>query len=152
MAQFRQFMPDLYVALTKIQPTLGGSAEKQAFDAYWMPLKGNTSIDYGVMERAERVAVFPVDIGWHDIGSWAALLDVLPKNEQANVVQAQHLDLESNNILAFSRNRLIATIGLKDMIIVDVDDVLLIIPADRAQDVKKLIELLKQNGMERYLV
>ena len=151
MAQFQQHMPELFDALDHLMPALGGSDEQAAFDAYWMPLSGNVTIDYGVMERADKVAVFPVDIGWHDIGSWAALLDVLPKDANGNVVQARHLDFDSSNILAFSKSRLIATIGLQDMIVVDVDDVVLVMPADRAQDVKKISEMLKQNGMEHYL-
>jgi len=151
MEQFRQHMPQLHAALQNLMPALHGPDEQAAFAAHWMPLQGNTTIDYGIMEKAEQVAVFPVDMGWHDIGSWAALLDVLPKDAQGNVVQARHLDYESNNILAFSKNRLIATIGLQDMIVVDVDDVVLVMPADRAQDVKKIIEKLKQDGLERYL-
>jgi mannose-1-phosphate guanylyltransferase len=151
MENFRRFMPELHQALTQLQPALGGPDEAAAFDRYWMPLQGNVTIDYGVMEKAEQAAVFPVDIGWHDIGSWAALLEVLPKDASGNVIQARHLDVDSNNILAFSKNRLIATIGLQDMIVVDTDDVVLVMPADRAQDVKKIIQALKQNGMEHYL-
>ncbi len=151
MAQFRQFMPQLYEALVALQKALGTPKEAQAYDAYWMPLQGNTTIDYGVMEKAKRVAVFPVDLGWNDIGSWAALLEVLPKDDDGNVVHARHLHHESNNVLVFSKDRLIATIGLQDMIIVDTDDVVLVMPADRAQDVKKIIQALKENQMHDYL-
>ncbi len=151
MDQFRRFMPDLHAALTALQPALGGPDADAAFDAHWMPLQGNVTIDYGVMEKAERVAVFPVDLDWHDIGSWAALLEVLPKDDDGNVIQARHLHHESSNVLVFSRDRLIATIGLQDMIVVDAGDVVLVMPADRAQDVKKLIAALKENGLEAYL-
>ncbi len=151
MAQFSRHMPRLHHALKHLQPALGGPEETAAFDAYWTPLPGNVTIDYGVMEKAKRVAVFPVDMGWHDIGSWAALLEVLPKDANGNVVQARHLDHDSNNILAFSKNRLIATIGLQDMIVVDTDDVVLVMPADRAQDVKKIIRTLRENGLDHYL-
>jgi mannose-1-phosphate guanylyltransferase len=151
MAQFAQHMPQLHTALRHLLPALGGSDEGAAFEQHWMPLSGNITIDYGVMEKAARVAVFPVDMGWHDIGSWAALLEVLPKDASGNVIQARHLDYDSSNILAFSKNRLIATIGLQDMIVVDVDDVVLVMPANRAQDVKKIIQSLKHNGMEHYL-
>ena len=151
MAQFQRHMPELHEALTQLQPALSGPDEESAFERYWMPLSGNTTIDYGVMEKADQVAVFPVDLGWNDIGSWAALLEVLPKDANGNVVQARHLDYESTNILAFSKDRLIATIGLQNMIVVDTDDVVLVMPADRAQDVKKIIQSLRQNGMEHYL-
>ena len=151
MEQFQRHMPELFEALTHLQPALGGPDEETAFQRYWMPLSGNVTIDYGVMEKADRVAVFPVDMGWNDIGSWAALLEVLPKDANGNVVQARHLDYESANILAFSKNRLIATIGLQDMIVVDTDDVVLVMPASRAQDVKKIIQALRQKGLEHYL-
>jgi len=151
LAQFKQHMPDLHRALQALLPTLGGSDEAQAFETHWMPIAGNATIDYGVMEKARRVAVFPVDLGWHDIGSWAALLDVLPKDADGNVVHARHLHHESNNVLVFSKDRLIATVGLQDMIVVDTGDAVLVMPADRAQDVKKIILQLKHNGMDHYL-
>ena len=148
MAQFQQHMPALHQALTHLAAE-GMTAT--AFERHWMPLSGNVTIDYGVMEKAERVAVFPVEMGWNDIGSWAALLDVLPRDDNNNVVQARHIDFESSNILAYSKDRLIATIGLQDMIVVDTGDVVLVMPAQRAQDVKKIINALKQNDMEHYL-
>ena len=151
MAQFQRFLPDLYQALRQIQSALGTPREKDAFQQFWMPLEGNVTIDYGVMEKADRVAVFPVDLGWNDVGSWAALLEVLPKDEDGNVIQARHVHHESNHVLAFSKDRLIATIGLQDMIVVDTDDAILVMPADRAQDVKKIIQSLKDNGWHEYL-
>jgi len=69
MAQFQQYRPQLHEALAHLLPALGGADEAAAFERYWMPLVGNSTIDYGVMEKAERVAVFPVDLGWNDIGS-----------------------------------------------------------------------------------
>jgi len=151
MAQFQRHMPQLHEALSHLAPALHGPDEAAAFERYWLPLSGNVTIDYGVMEKTDRAAVFPVDLGWNDIGTWAALLEVLPKDKNGNVVQARHLDYESSNILAFSKKRLIATIGLQDMIVVDTDDVVLVMPADRAQDVKKIIQSLEQNGLTHYL-
>ncbi len=151
MAQFQRFMPELHAALTGLQPALNGPDAAAAFDAFWMPLQGNVTIDYGVMEKADRVAVFPVDLGWHDIGSWAALLEVLPKDADGNVAHARHLHHDSSNVLVFSKDRLIATIGLEDMIVVDTGDVVLVMPADRAQDVKKIIQALQKRGLNEYL-
>jgi len=151
MSQFARFMPKLHAALTALRPALHGAEEDAAFNRFWMPLQGNVTIDYGVMEKAERAAVFPVDLGWHDIGSWAALLEILPKDDDGNVIQARHLHHESSNVLVFSQDRLIATIGLQDMIIVDTGDAVLVMPADRAQEVKKIIQALKDNGLEAYL-
>ncbi len=151
MEQFQRFLPTLHTALEHIRAALGTPAEEEAFQQHWMPLTDQVSIDYGVMEKADRVVVFPVDLGWNDIGSWSALLEVLPKDEDGNVVHARHLHHDSSNVLVFSKHRLITTIGLKDMIIVDTDDAVLIMPADRAQDVKKIIEALKEQGLHEYL-
>ncbi|NOX63730.1 MAG: mannose-1-phosphate guanylyltransferase [Chloroflexi bacterium] len=151
MAEFERQMPALFTALRGLAPSLMSAGEQAAFERFWMPLEGNVTIDYGVMEGARSVATFPVDLGWDDIGSWAALLEVLPKDRDGNVAHAQHLHHDSSNVLVFSRDRLIATIGLKDMIVVDAGDAILVMPADRAQDVKKLIEELRANGLERYL-
>lgn len=151
MAEFARQMPDLHAALSGLAPALGAPDQQTAFDRYWSPLSGNVTIDYGVMEGANRVAVFPVDLAWNDIGSWQALLEVLPKDEHGNAVQAKHLDHDSRNVLVFSQDRLIATVGLQDMIVVDAGDVVLVIPSQRAQDVKKLIDSLKERGFEDYL-
>ncbi|HEY52302.1 MAG TPA: mannose-1-phosphate guanylyltransferase [Caldilineae bacterium] len=151
MSEFQQQMPDLFAALRQLASALDKPDESEAFQRYWMPLQGNVTIDYGVMERAQSVAVFPVDLGWDDIGSWAALLEVLPKDVDGNVAHARHLHHDSSNVLVYSNNRLITTIGLRDMIVVDTHDAVLVMPADRAQDVKKLIEALRADGLEHYL-
>ncbi len=151
MAEFARHMPALHDALVHLEAELGGSGEAGAFATHWMPLDASITIDYGVMEKADRVAVFPADLGWDDIGSWAALLDVLPKDGDGNAVQAAFVQHDSRNVFAFSSDRLIATIGLQDMIVVDTPDAVLVMPASRAQDVKKLLDQLKAQGMTSYL-
>jgi mannose-1-phosphate guanylyltransferase len=102
------------------------------------------------MEGAGDVAVIPVDIGWSDVGSWAALLDILSEDEAGNVVRGRHVGIDTQGTLVFGADRLVATIGLRDMIVVDTEDVVLICPADRAQDVKKIVDKLQESG-EGYL-
>lgn len=151
MAEFARQMPELYAALQALAPTLHTAQAESAFERYWIPLQGTPSIDYGVMEGARSASVFPVDLGWNDIGSWAALLKVLPKDGDGNVAHAQHLHYDSTNILVFSEKRTIATVGLRDMIIVDTDDVILVMPANRAQDVKQLLVEFKKRSLLRFL-
>ena len=100
----------------------------------------NTTIDYGIMEGAQIVAVIPADgLGWSDIGTWEALLDVLDQDSAGNVVVgADHVSLETTDTLIHtvrgsSRKRLIATVGVSDLVIVDTDDVLLVCRRDRSQ-------------------
>lgn len=108
----------------------------------------NITVDYGIMEHAARVAVIPAAaLGWYDIGSWEALFDVLPGDAQNNVVVGgAHLGVDTTHTLihAQANPRLIATIGVHDLVIVDTGDALLICAKDRAQDVRQVVEALKQ--------
>jgi mannose-1-phosphate guanylyltransferase len=144
MAELDRQMPELYQALQRIE------AEPSELDAAWADVHSAT-IDYGVMEGARDVAVIPADgLGWSDIGSWETLLDVLDGDETRNVViGAEHLNLDTTGTLIHSartggRPRLVATIGVSDLVIVDTDDVLLVCSRQRSQDVKILVDRLKQ--------
>jgi len=111
----------------------------------------NETIDYGIMERAEDVAVIPVDIGWSDVGSWATLLELLPADREGNVVVGQHVGLDTRGCLIHGSRRLVTTIGLEGMIVVDTEDALLVCPKERAQEVRDLVDMLKELGRDEYL-
>ena len=98
------------------------------------------------MEKAEKVAVIPVDIGWSDIGSWASLMDVMETDEAGNVIIGEHIGIDTENSLIRGSGRLIATVGVKDLVIVDTADAVFICPIDRVQDVKAIIERLKSQN------
>ena len=144
MAEFERQMPDLYLALGRME-----TAPPEQ-DAVWADVRTAT-IDYGIMEGARDVAVIPAGgLGWSDIGSWEALLDVLDGDETRNVVVGvEHLNVDTTGTLIHSARtggsrRLVATIGVNDLVIVDTDDALLVCPRNRSQDVKLLVERLKQ--------
>jgi mannose-1-phosphate guanylyltransferase len=144
-------MPEFYQQLMKIDAVLGTPAYDRVLHDVWQDVKTQT-VDYGVMEKARNVAVIPAEFGWNDIGSWATLLEVLDNDEHGNVVRgAQHLGVDTSNTLVFGRERLVATIGLHDMIIIDTGDALLVCPKDRAQDVKRIVDDLKKSGKTQYL-
>ena len=118
----------------------------------WPNVKSQT-VDFGVMEKARDVAVIPAEFGWNDIGSWATLLEILDNDEQGNVIRrAEHLGVDTSNTLVFGHDRLVATIGLHDMIVIDTGDAILVCPKDRAQDVKKIVDQLKQTGKTAILM
>ena len=151
LAEFHVQLPDVYVALTKIGETLLTPDAAHVLAESWAGIR-KTSIDFGIMEHAQRVSVIPVDIGWSDIGSWGALLDVLPGDEQGNVcVDGAMLALDTHGGYVRSEGRLVATIGLKDIIIVDTPDVLLVCPRSRAEEVKELVGRLTSEGKTEYL-
>ena len=113
----------------------------------------NISIDYAIMEKSDRVYVECVDFGWNDLGTWSALFDNSPKNRDGNVTQnCKVLSYESSgNIFAVSGDKLIVVDGLKDYIIADAGDVLLICPKSNEQSIKQMVNDAKMSFGDRYL-
>ena len=151
LAEFRAQLPDAHAVLLRIGAALATPDAARVLAEAWPDIR-KVSIDFGIMEHASDVSVIPVDIGWSDIGSWGALLDVLPGDAQGNVcVDGDLLALDTRGAYARSDGRLIATIGLEDVIIVDTPDVLLVCPRSRAEEVKDLVGRLTAEGRAEYL-
>jgi mannose-1-phosphate guanylyltransferase len=145
LAEFQRQRPQMYRQLMTIAETLGTPDEAHVLAKTWPQIE-KRSVDYAIMERAEEVAVIPVEMGWSDVGSWATLLDIVSGDDHGNVVSGEHLDVDTTRTLVRSENRLVVTIGLEDMIVVDTDDALLICPKDRAQEVKAVVDRLRREG------
>ncbi|HPN88252.1 MAG TPA: mannose-1-phosphate guanylyltransferase [Candidatus Omnitrophota bacterium] len=110
------------------------------------------SIDYGILEKAKNVAVIPTgNIGWSDVGSWEALMDILPKNKQGNIIKGNAVAMDCENTFILSDKRLVAVVGLKNMIVVDTGDAVLVCPKEKSQDVKEVINVFsKSKGCKQY--
>ena len=104
------------------------------------------SIDYAVMEHTKNAAVVPVDMGWNDVGSWSALWSIGAKDPGKNVVQGDVIVDDTENCYIRSEDRLIAAVGLRDVVIVETDDAVLVAAKDKAQDVKAVVDTLKAKG------
>jgi mannose-1-phosphate guanylyltransferase len=141
---FRDLMPQLYRQLMEIRPALGTPDESRVIAEVYPRMEKET-IDYGIMERAPKVAVVPTDLRWNDVGSWSELMEVSRPNQGSNLVRGRHLGLDTEGTLVFATTKPIVTIGLRDLVIVDTEDVLLVSTRDRAQDVKKIVEQLEGN-------
>jgi len=150
LREFEKLMPRLYAQLMEIDAALGTAEERAVLELVWPQVKKET-IDYGIMERAEDVAVIPVDIGWSDVGDWTALSDLLPADAEGNVVVGQHVGLDTRGCLIHGSCHLVTTIGLEDMLVVDTEDALLVCPRERAQEVRDLVKKLRESGREEYL-
>ena len=134
-----------------IAAALGTSGETEVISDVWPRVRKET-IDYGVMEGAEDVIVIPVDIGWTDIGDWAAIYQLHKPDGAGNVVVgAEHLSVGTSTSFIQGGKKLVATIGLEDVIIIDTDDVILVCARDRAQDVKLIVEQLQVEGRIEFL-
>lgn len=144
---FKRFLPRIYAPLKALfENQAGASTLEEVYGA--IP---NISIDYGIMERSNEVMVIPGEFGWNDIGSWDSLGAIYPPDENGNIVQADHLGIDTRNCIIYGNGRIITSIGLSDMIIVNTDDALLICPKHRSQDVKGVVDLLKQNKRDELL-
>lgn len=108
------------------------------------------SIDYAVMEKSDRVAVVPGDFGWNDIGSWNAVRDLVQPDTQMNRVLGDAIFVDTNNTFVQSEDRLVATVGISDLMIIDTPDALLVAHPDKAQDVKKVVAQLKNNNHDAF--
>jgi len=110
------------------------------------------SIDYGIMEKAGKMLCLPANFDWVDVGHWRTLQEVLAKTRDNNVVKGRHVGLNSSGNLIYSyTGKLIATIGLKDLIVVETEEAILVCPKDRAQEVKQLVDKLKEEKLDKYL-
>lgn len=109
------------------------------------------SIDYAVMEKTDVAAVVPLDAGWSDVGSWQSLWEIKPKDENANVCEGEVIAIDSHNCLFQADRRLIAAVGVSDLVVVDSDDALLVTSRERAQDVKQVVKALEAGDCGRHL-
>ena len=101
------------------------------------------SIDYAVMEKTDKAVVIPLEADWNDVGSWSALWDVRHKDSLGNALAGDVIAIDTENSFIHSENKLVAAIGVQDMIIIETDDAVMIAPKDRVQDVKKIVAVLK---------
>ncbi len=141
---FARYMPDLHHELDRLrQPENPASLE----EIY--PRLPSISLDHGILEKADNVVVVPVEMGWNDVGTWEALHELFPQDESGNVKEGRILDQDSQQCVFWAQNRLVATIGLTNIIVVDTPDATLVCHRDRAQEVKDLVaELHRQQLVE----
>ncbi len=134
----------------QIREALGTEREEEIVGEVYSAQKA-VSIDYGVMEKAEDVLVVPGDFGWSDLGSWDALWEVSGKDENGNAVRGPFIGIDAGDSLVHSPGKLVALVGVRDLIVVETDDALLICRRGRSQDVRKVVEILESKGLKEYL-
>ena len=148
--EIEEHLPHLHACLGEIEQVLGAEEEREVLERVWSLVESET-IDFGVMERAEGVVAIPVDMGWSDVGSWASLIELLPCDGERNVVVGRHAGLDTKGSLIYSPHRLVTTVGVENLIVVDTEDAILICSVDRAQEVKALVERLDEEGWQECL-
>jgi mannose-1-phosphate guanylyltransferase len=151
LAEFARQMPVLYAQLEQIDQAWDTPERQQVIASIWPGLQEET-IDYGIMEHAQDVAVIPATgLGWSDVGSWESLFDVLPADEDGNIIMGgRHIAMNTRSSLVYmdQEHRLIVTLGVQDLIVVDTGDVLLVCHKDQAQKVRQVVNQLKQTNQD----
>ena len=155
LEEMRAFMPALHQKLVRLLPS--GAAWEQAISAEQIATLyqdiESVSIDYGVMEKSSRVQMVPVEMGWSDVGSWSALPEVVEPDSDGTVCinAAGHITVDSSDCLIYADGRMVATVGVHNLVIVSTPDAILVCDRERCQDVKKVVEQLGSAGLTEYL-
>lgn len=147
-------MPETFAGLSRVREALaeGGRPAAEAAAAAVYPSFASVSIDHGVMERAADVITLPGDFGWNDVGSWSALAEYRPVDPAGNVTDGQVTVIDAHrNIFVSDDDCVIAACGVRDLVVVKSGNAILIVPKDRAQDVRQIVRLLEERGLDELL-
>lgn len=147
MDSLNKYLPELHDSLTKIAPKLSSG---ESFDGLWDLIEPE-SIDYGLLEKASNIYVVSGDFRWNDIGSWNALYDILNPSKGGNIVKGNGEVIKGKNNLIHSNGRLTAIVGADNLIVINTDDATLVVPNDKVEDVKELVEMLKASGKDNLI-
>ncbi len=150
LGYFERLLPDIYACLKKIGDAMGTEREAETIAKVY-PVIPKISIDYGIMERADHVLMLEGDFGWSDVGSWDTLEAICQKDTVGNVCSGKHLALDTKNCVLYATDKLIAAIGLEDVVVVQAKDAVLVCKTDQVQRIREVVEQLETEGMEAYL-
>lgn len=146
----QDLMPDMHDILETMKTVLNSPERNAIIRAEFLKMP-DQSIDYGIMEKVNNIYVIPCVFGWDDVGSWTALERISELDENGNVIKGNILNLDTKHCIIESNGKLIATLGIENLIIVDTEDVTLICTKDKAQEVKLLLKELRMQKLEQYL-
>jgi mannose-1-phosphate guanylyltransferase/mannose-6-phosphate isomerase len=146
LAELSSLAPDILAACTAAFQAAKTDLDFVRIDKAEFIKCRSESIDYAVMEKTQDALVLPLDAGWSDVGSWSSLFDVLPADEEGNVLLGDVMVHDTHDCYVHSTSRLVAAVGMQDHIIVETKDAILVAPKDRVQDVKDLVAKIKKSG------
>lgn len=147
---FNAYLDDIYIGLKKIQETIGTSQYTQMLEVEYEKFD-SISIDYGIMEQADRIFVLPGIFGWDDVGSWTALDRIADRDVQGNVIKGNVIIENSKNCIVEAESKLVVVNGMDNIIVVDTCDAILICNKDEAQSIKNILNILKEQNSDKYL-
>lgn len=142
-----RFAPDVHDALSIIDNAIGTPGEKESIDKVYPGIR-SISIDYAIMERAEDVLVITADVGWNDMGTWPEVAETWEKDSHSNASFGPHVGIDSEGCVIYSPSKLVATVGIHNLIVVETPDAVLLCARDRAEDLKMLVHRLMEEETE----
>jgi mannose-1-phosphate guanylyltransferase len=144
MAELHRLQPEIHEGIRKIAAAWDSRDQERVTASIWATLP-NITIDHGVMEHASRVAVVPAEMGWSDVGDWHGLGELVEQDALGNSVRGDLLQIDTTNSVVWSESkRMVAMVGLDNIIVVDTEDALLVVDRAKSQEVKKVVERLKE--------
>lgn len=147
---FKQYQENIYNGLMKIHEVINTVEYSNILEKEYKKFE-SISIDYGIMEQANRIYVLPGIFGWDDVGSWTALDRIADRDNEGNVIQGNVIIQNTRNCIIEAENKLVVVNGMDNIIVIDTDDVILISNKDEAQNVKQVLKRLKEGNNENYL-
>jgi mannose-1-phosphate guanylyltransferase len=154
LREMQTHMPELYEALMRIKSDWDSPQRDSTLMSIWPTIHPET-IDYGIMEKAKQVAVIPAEgLGWNDVGSWNSLPDVLSPDNDGNIYLSKSvISIDSSASIVYEKDpqKVVALLGMKNMIVIDTDDALLICPREKAQRIRDIVAELKNRHLDQYL-
>ena len=151
LAEIRQHLPAVHqVIQTIIAESRAGMSFQQAVEKHFVAMP-SISIDYGVLEKSDRVSLILCDIGWNDVGSWQAVHEISAKDENGNALQGNVIALDCHNSLIRAEKRLVAAIGVEDLCVIETADAVLISKSDQTQRVREVVDTLHEKGATEHI-
>jgi mannose-1-phosphate guanylyltransferase len=150
LEKFEKHMPELSWGLSAIGMKIGSEEEENVMKSIFPSLPA-VSIDYGIMEKEKDILVIRGEFGWDDLGSWAALAEWFPKDNDGTAILGEHVAIDTKDCLVYGHSALIATLGVRNLVIVQTSDVVLVCDKERSQEVKTLVQILTEQKKSKYL-
>lgn len=150
LKNLERYLPETYAGLQRIQSAIGTEEERSVLEREFEAFHSE-SIDYGIMEKAQHIYTLAGSFGWDDVGSWLAVERIRQSNEFGNVITGNAITVDTKNTIIQGDKKLIATVGIENLIVVDTEDALLICEKDSAGNIKKVLENLKICNRTEYL-
>lgn len=151
LAEIQRYLPAVHqIVQTILAESRAGATFQQAVEKHFAAMP-SISIDYGVLEKSDRVSLIPCDIGWNDVGSWQAVHDISPKDENGNVLQGNVIAVGCTNSLIRAEKRLVAAIGVEDLCVIETADAVLIAKSGQTQHVREVVDTLQQRGATEHI-